>query len=101
MKVYRANKCLTTMTDIQLKAIVAKCIELGVNKDDIALYACDHARGRKEVARAAVAIDLLDSVLTIRHVTPPSPETIAWGGFLETGHIYHERPSLEAILFGE
>lgn len=105
-KVIRAEMVLSKLDDAALSRIATRSMA-GMPVDEIADirdsadYMRKLCRCRAAVALAATAFDRLVSSKTIRHFMAPSPETLAWGGFLQ-GSTYNERPDevelMESIL---
>lgn len=94
--IIRNKTNLSELTNSQLAKIVARCIELGVDKEWLGSQLPawkEQISCRKEVAEASLAYDLLTSLKTVTHVQPASPESKAWSN-MEGGHIHHEVPKI-------
>jgi len=100
--IIRGSERLARFSDKQLAQLVASCICLGIDGEQLADYEASwQAGGRKMVIKAACAYDLLVHKNTKRIAFEPSDESKAWSS-MEGGHIFFERPTydISALITG-
>jgi len=90
--IIRGDERLAKYSDNQLAQLVASCICLGIDGEDLQMAVTGwQGGGRQAVRLAACAYDLLVQSQTKTVVIPPSEESMMWSS-MEGGHRFHQRP---------
>jgi len=92
--IIRGNENLTKYGESQLAALVSSCLCAGIDAVEWQRQVDGwQGAGRMMVRKAAVAFDMLASLLTEAHVIEPSPESRVWSD-MEGGHIFYTTPKI-------
>lgn len=94
--VIRNKTNLSGLASHHLMAIAQSCVRFGVNESELIKAVAEHQFGRVriQVACAAIAYDMLQSLKTVVHAQEPSKESKLWSN-MEGGHTYHEVPEFD------